>query len=180
MHERIGCKCGMIADASWLQKHLCCDIQGCSFEHWSREHGLIISAWVSIRANTLVLCYTLRPVEHSRGTFTAVRWAVNLCSTLCLWNIALMHTTSRFYALFRHVCAVSRGISCPWILLANTKSLTLPQAMIIFEAQPISPIIKPCRPSEAVRNGMIEVINWLSNRIPRTLVISFVNGEWIP
>jgi hypothetical protein len=31
------------------------------------------------------------PVEHSRGTCTAVPMAVDLCSTLTLWSIALMY-----------------------------------------------------------------------------------------
>ena len=43
-------------------------------------------------------------VEHSRGTFVAVPMAVNLCSTLCLWNmliywdslpITIVHTYSQ-------------------------------------------------------------------------------------
>ena len=55
----MGCKCGLIADASLLQVQFGCDIQGCSLERWSHEHGSIISDLVIIKANTLAAWYTM-------------------------------------------------------------------------------------------------------------------------
>jgi hypothetical protein len=47
------------------------------------NRGLESCAW-------LVVCHSL-PRGAFRGTFTAVPMAVDLCSTLTLWNIALMY-----------------------------------------------------------------------------------------
>jgi hypothetical protein len=47
---------------------------------------------VMLESRAWLVCAIPCSVEHSCGTCTAVPMAVDLCSTLTLWNIALMHT----------------------------------------------------------------------------------------